>query len=241
MDATHIIRDSVARVSELRRIAASNPDLQDATRAVKRFQSQRFASTYADMLASATYSAAANFFLTELYGDKDYSLRDAQFARIASALETIFPAQVVETAVALAQLHALTEELDCEMAQAWMAHLSLPQDLRYMHAWRAVGRRPDRIRQLSEVLKVGEDLAHMTRKPGLRMMLRMMRKPAEVAGLGALQSFLESGFDTFGKMARNGSSTREFLETIQTRETHWFAYLYGDNDACAPITGSASR
>ena len=38
--------------------------------------------------------------------------------------------------------------------------------------------------------------------------------PARAAGLGALQSFLESGFDTFRAM----HGAREFLAQIETRE-----------------------
>jgi len=230
MDAANTIRGSVAKVSELRRSAATHGALLQANKAVKRFQARRFAGTYADLLASPAYSGAARFFLDELYSDKDYALRDAQFARIASALQTFFPEQVVATAVALAQLHALTEELDQEMAAAWLAQAGesgRSDALRYIHAWKTVGRREDRERQLSDVLRVGEELDRLTRKPGLRMMLRMMRKPAEVAGLGALQSFLESGFDTFAEMARKGSRAREFLDTIRLRETAWFAHLYG--------------
>lgn len=226
MDASETIRGSVAKVAQLRLCAAAHGDLLLANRAVKRFQAQRFAGTYSDLLKSPAFSAAARFFLDELYSDKDYTLRDAQFARIASALQTFFPVQVVATAVALARLHALTEELDQEMALAWLGQPGLSDELRYMHAWKVVGRREDRARQLSDVLQVGEELDRLTRKPGLRMMLRMMRKPAEVAGLGALQSFLESGFDTFAEMARKGSRAREFLDTIRQRETEWFSQLY---------------
>jgi hypothetical protein len=232
MEAANTIRESVARVSELRRTAATHGDLLQANKTIKRFQARRFAGTYADLLASPAYSGAARFFLDELYSDKDYSQRDAQFARIANALQTFFPEQVVATAVALAQLHALTETLDQEMAAAWLAQNSEPvcsDELRYMRAWKQVGRLEDRERQLSDVLRVGEELERLTRKPGLRMMLRMMRRPAEVAGLGALQSFLESGFDTFAEMARKGSRAREFLDTIRAREMDWFSQLYGSD------------
>jgi hypothetical protein len=71
------------------------------------------------LLASVEYAGAARFFLNDLYSDKDYSLRDAQFARIAGALQRLFPKQVVATAVTMAQLHILTEELDRQMAVAW--------------------------------------------------------------------------------------------------------------------------
>lgn len=230
MDAAETIRNSVARVTALRRAAAAHDDLQAANRAVKRLQARRFAGTYADLLESSEYSGAARFFLDELYSDKDYSLRDAQFSRIAGALQTFFPEQVVATAVALAELHALTEELDQEMALAWLAlggQPSLSEIARYMGTWKTVARKEDRDRQLAVVLQVGAELDRLTRKPGLRMMLRMMRKPAEVAGLGALQSFLEAGFDTFAAMAGKGSKAEEFLETIRRREAGWLALLYG--------------
>ena len=229
MDASHTIRDSVAKVAAIRQTAAKNPELLYTNKSIKRFQSQRFAGTYPDLLSSATFSGAANFFLDELYSDKDFSLRDAQFARIASALQTFFPDQVIATAVALAQLHALTEELDQAMALEWLKQPKLSDEARYIQAWKAVGRVDERTRQLVDVLRVGEELDKLTRKPGLRMMLRMMRRPAGVAGLGALQSFLESGFDTFAIMGRNGSRVREFLETIRQRESEWFTLLYGDD------------
>ena len=59
---------------------------------------------------------------------------------------------------------------------------------------------------------MGNELAQLTRKPGLRTMLRMMRKPAHAAGMGALQQFLESGFDTFGQLARQRGAVEQFRE-----------------------------
>lgn len=232
MDAANIIRDAVARVTALRDAAAAHGELLAANRAVKRIQARRFAGTYADLLASSEYAGAARFFLDELYSDKDYSLRDAQFSRIAGALQTFFPIQVVATAVALAELHALTEELDQQMALAWLAQSSQAarsETTRYMNAWKTVARSEDRDRQLAVVLQVGAELDRLTRKPGLRMMLRMMRKPAEVAGLGALQTFLEAGFDTFAAMAGKGSKAKAFLDIIQERESGWLALLYGQD------------
>lgn len=226
MDASHTIRSSVAKVASLRQAAAKNSDLLQANKAIKRFQAQRFAGTYPDLLSSTIFSGAATFFLDELYSDKDYSLRDAQFARIASALQSFSPDQVISTAVALAELHALTEELDQEMAWAWLQHPTLEDELRYIRAWKSVGRREDRTRQLADVLQVGDELEKLTRKPGLRVMLKMMRKPAEVAGLGALQAFLESGFDIFAAMGRNKSRVSQFLDTIRQRELEWFTLLY---------------
>jgi hypothetical protein len=246
MEAARKIRSAVAQVSLLRQAMHANPALHAAVGEVKRVQSRRFAGSYADLLAGGPYAAAARFFLEELYSDKDYAERDAQFARIAGAIERLFPKQAAGTAVALAQLHAATEELDQAMALAWLAHAdgNLTEAQRYTAAWREVGRRPEREGQLVVVLGIGQQMARLTRTAGLRMMLKMMRGPAAAAGLGALQRFLECGFDTFAAMARRRGGAEEFLAIIQVRESALMALLFdADLVACetelARILGQA--
>ena len=206
-----------------------DPLLARAVAQVKRFQARRFAASYADLLAAGPYRAAAQFFLDELYGDQDFSRRDQQFARIAGALQRIFPKEVVATAVALADVHALTEQLDFEMAQAWLAVPGAEgsgEASRYASCWRSVAHRDDRAAQLEGVLELGRELEKLTRAPGLSLLLRMMRGPASAAGLGDLQRFLESGFATFAALSRNKGMTSEFLAIIEQREAHWIAQLF---------------
>lgn len=238
MEAAHTIRNAVAEVSLLRQAAGASPPLKAALGQVKRVQSRRFCGTYADLLGGGPYAAPARFFLDELYSDKDYAERDAQFARIAGALERLFPAQVTATAVALARLHAVTEELDHAMAAAWLAQEDGIGDAqRYARAWRQVGRRGDRESQLSVVLGIGREMAHLTRTAGLRMLLKMMRGPATAAGMGSLQRFLESGFDTFAAMARRDGA-KEFLGIIEEREAALIAMLFdADLVACETQLG----
>jgi hypothetical protein len=228
MEAAQKIRNAVAQVSLLRQAVLADPALGTALRQVKQVQSRRFAGTYADLLASGPYAAASDFFLTELYSDKDYADRDAQFARIAGAIERFFPQQVAGTAVALAELHAVTEELDQAMAVDWLAQArsDLGDAARYTMAWRGVGRRAERDSQLKVVLGIGDQMARLTRTPGLRVMLKMMRGPALAAGLGSLQRFLETGFDTFAAMARKPGGAEEFLRIIQERESALLALLF---------------
>ncbi|HSV37011.1 MAG TPA: hypothetical protein VLI46_15725 [Ramlibacter sp.] len=226
MEAAKKIRSAVAEVSQLRQAALGDPPLRSAVARIKRVQAQRFAGTYSDLLAQGPYADAARFFLEELYSDKDYGERDAQFARIAGAVEKLFPAQVAETAVSLAELHVLTEELDHAMGVAWLLQASVDDDARaYTSAWRAVGRRDDRERQLSVVLRIGHEMARLTRTPGLRMMLKMMRGPAAAAGLASLQQFLEIGFDTFAAMAQSAGA-EYFLGTVRAREESLIRMLF---------------
>ena len=228
MEAKNIIRDAVAHVTLLRQSAAGDPQLAQAISDIKHFQARRFAGTYFDLLHSERYQRAAQFFLEELYSEKDYSLRDEQFARIAGALQRLFPHQVVETAVALAELHVLTEQLDHDMALQWMrlAEPYIQPAKRYLLAWKAVGRESERTHQLTLVLQIGVELDHLTRTRGLRTTLKMMRRPARATGLGALQEFLEAGFDTFANMSGNGARAMEFLNTIRDREESLMAQLF---------------
>lgn len=215
--AADAIRLHLARVSELRE-RAHQQGLAQAVHAIKRLQAQRFKGTYVDFLAKPQFAPATRFFLEELYGEHDFSERDRQFGRIAGALERMFPAAVSSLAVDLAETHALTEVLDHELASHWMTQADdTPAALRYVNSWRQTGAHEDRLRQLTVVQHMGSELQRLTRNASLRLGLKMMRRPANLAGLSALQGFLESGFDSFAAM-RNPD---EFLQAIQTRERRW--------------------
>jgi hypothetical protein len=211
----------LASVAAERALRTQDSALAERVEAVKRYQQRRFEQTYADLLIHPRYAGAANFFLAELYGPSDFTQRDAQFARIVPALVRLFPAEVVATVAALAGLHALSERFDSAMGRA----LSGPtMDVeRYQQAWRRCGDPAGRERQIALMLAVGASLDALTRNPLLRHSLRLMRAPARAAGLGALQSVLEAGFDTFRSMR----GADEFLALIGQRERALAAQLFG--------------
>lgn len=204
---------------------AEDDALAAAVAAVKQFQHARFTHSYADLLAQPRYARAARFFLDDLYGPTDFTQRDEQFARVVPALVRLFPAELVGTVLELAQLHALSERLDTAMALALGG--CVLDGRSYGRAWRQVGDAPARARQIDLMLAVGLALDRYTRSAFLRHSLRLMRGPAQAAGLGALQGFLETGFDTFKAM--NGAQA--FLGLIEQRERALAAHLFGGGDA----------
>jgi hypothetical protein len=226
MQASEEIRSALARVAELRQLAGGQSPLARSLHTVKQLQARRFAGTYADLLADPVFAPSARFFLEELYSAQDYSDRDAQFARIAGAIERTFPDSVVATVLALAKLHRQTEELDMAMAEQLCNEKHSCKPMSYLGAWRKIGQRSLRQWQLNTVLEIGQALGRYTRKPGLRIMLKMMRRPADLAGMGSLQRFLESGFDHFAGMARQPAAVDAFLGTIRTRESAWIDKLF---------------
>lgn len=209
--ADSILRNlqSVERHREHRKL---DPGLAARVAAIKGFQHARFQRTYADLLASPRYRAAALFFLDELYGPADYSSRDAQFARVVPIMVRLLPAETTHTVRVLSDLHASAEKLDTAMATRVDDLPLRPRS--YVLAWRGVGHRGERASQIDMLHDVGSALDAYTVRPMLRRTLRAMKIPARAAGLGALQRFLERGFETFRRMG----GADAFLDTIVQRE-----------------------
>lgn len=224
-----------------RRRREAVPGLHAIVAAVKRYQQLRFMHTYDDLLNTERYRAATRFFLDDLYGPRDFSQRDAQFVRVVPALVRLFPSEIVHTVETLARLHALSEGLDSQMA----LHVASSEltAATYVNAWRATGRRSDRYLQIDLTLEVGAALDRYTRRPLLRQSLKLMRGPAKAAGLGELQRFLESGFDTFKDM----HGAKDFLATVSARERALAGALFqqrpktgeGESDIAAPLSPQA--
>jgi hypothetical protein len=219
-EACAAILELLSAVDAERADRACNADLAARVQAIKRYQKRRFESTYADLLAHPRYAGASRFFLDELYGPTDFTQRDAQFARVVPGLVRLFPNEVVATVQTLAALHALSERLDSAMARALDSAEVRASD--YVRAWQRCDQAPERERQIVLLLTVGESLDGLTRSALLRHSLRLMRGPARAAGLGALQSFLECGFDTFRAMR----GAEDFLALIGARERALAAWLF---------------
>jgi hypothetical protein len=216
---TRILADLAAVASE-RKARAADSGLGARVEAVKRYQQRRFEKCYADLLAHPRYAGAASFFLDELYGPNDFTRRDEQFARVVPPMVHLFPSEVVQTVEALAALHALSERFDTSMGRALES--ATVDAGSYVGAWLQCDDAAGRESQIVLMERVGRSLDVLTRKPMLRHSLRLMRGPARAAGLGALQAFLEAGFDTF----RNMRGAAEFLALIGERERALAAALF---------------
>ncbi len=201
---------------------AADPKGQAAREALRVWQSARLARTHADLLESPRYASTATFFLNDIYGPKDLSRHEEDVRRILPIMMKVLPVPGLETVADAIELNALSESLDGEMVATLKKKVfSLTED-DYVMAYRSVGRRPDRERQIALIGHLGKSLDKLTRKPLIGTALSMMRKPAVLAGLGDLQSFLESGYEAFRTM----KGAEEFLGKITSRETallnEWF-------------------
>ncbi len=228
-DLAALLRANLAKVKTLRPASvASEAPLRMRLRA---WQSARFMRTYPDLMASKRYRPAAEFFLSDLYGPKDFSRRDAELERILPVVTRLLPVSAVHTLALGMELDVLSEYLDSAMAQALLAGGRSPKadisEAAYIKAYRACGDRLGRETQIELLMQIGRALDHITRKPLLKSAIALMKGPAHATGMTALHDFLDRGFHAFC----NIDGADEFLDIIRTRETRILERLFAGHPA----------
>lgn len=221
------LREGVARVRALRDAARADPVLAQDRLLVRAWQADRLARTYPDLLSSPRYGPAAAFFLSDLYGPKDFSARDEEVARIIPTMTRMLPASALETIALAVELDALAEGFDQQVAvglrrlQPGARALEI-SEAAYAKAYRAAGSAAERERQIWLTGRIGTALDRLARRPLIAGALRLMEGPAHAAGLGALHDFLARGFAAF----RDMRGADEFLAVIGARESRINARLF---------------
>lgn len=196
---------------------------------VQAWQAQRLQHSFAGFLEDPARRPAAQFFLTDVYGDHDFSRRDADIARVLPMMQRLLPAELLATVADGIELGALTHAFDLRMAEVLQRLAPRRRRLDaalYAQAYREVGLPRLRARQIALIAEVGHGLAAALRMPGVGALLRLSRLPARAAGLGELQAFLERGFDAFAGLG----DAQAFLADIRRNETRVMRRLFA-NDA----------
>jgi hypothetical protein len=197
---------------------------------LRHWQAQRLEHSFKDFLHDPQRHKAAMFFLTDLYGDHDFSRRDANVAKVLPMMQRLLPAAVLGTVADGIELGALTHALDLRMAEALQRIAPTRRKLDtalYARAYREVGHARLRVRQIDLIAGVGVGLTRAVRTPGVWMLLRLSRGPAKASGLGELQGFLERGFAAFSALG-NGKT---FVADIEAEERETARKLFaGDPD-----------
>lgn len=211
---TSRLLDALERVTRLNAARSANDAVARALERLGQWQARRLRHTYADLAADSRYCAAIRFFESELYGGGDFSQRDADLARVVPLMVRMLPETVIATIADAVELNALSHELDASLVghlASTDGALTVPA---YCNAYRAMGCRAERERQIALIADVGGALDGHVRRPLVRGALAMMRKPAHLAGFGMLHAFLQRGFDAFRAMR----GARDFLDTVVARE-----------------------
>lgn len=170
---------------------------------LRRWQAERLRKSFSRFLKDPRRKPAAEFFLTDLYGDRDFSQRDADIIKVLPMMQRLLPAGLLETVAAGMELSTLTHVLDLAMAEQLQviapSRRKLDEQL-YAEAYRATGQKRQRSQQINLIESVGNGLAAALDTPGVAMLLKLARGPAKAIGVAELQGFLERGFGAFREL-----------------------------------------
>lgn len=196
-------------------------------RELNHWQSDRLARTHADLRASPRYKLATEFFLSDLYGPKDFSRRDYDLERSYPMIITVLPANAIYAVAMAVELDALSLELDRTLSHILSSELKIKNETEltedaYAEAYRRSDNYNQRKYQIELIRILGEDLDVVVAKPFIYAALCLARTPAQLAGFGELQDFLERGFRAF----RHMQGADEFLDLIVGRETRILNRIY---------------
>ena len=159
-----------------------DPALAQALDRLGAWQSRRLGATYADLAAMPRYADAIAFFQSDLYGG-DFARRDADLARVVPLMVRMLPERVIATVAQAMELNALSQELDRALL-ARLPAVDRPFTVaEYCRAYRLMGNRPGRERQIGLIIEIGAALDRFVRMPLLHTALVLMRQPARMAGM----------------------------------------------------------
>lgn len=229
MSASTDLVCQLERARALHEARAASPDLAARLDRLAAWQARRLNATYADLARQPRYAPAIAFFQSELYGPGDYSRRDSDLARVVPVMTRVLPQGLIATVARAMELSVLSAELDRRMIDKLDPGAALTVAA-YCNAFRSLANPEQRARQIVLIVEVGRALDRYVAKPMLRSALVAMRAPARVAGLTALQTFLERGAAAFRRMRGAG----EFLVTVEARETALASAIFAGDRAPFP-------
>ena len=197
---------------------------------LRRWQAQRLEASFDRFLVDPRRRPAAQFFLSDVYNDRDFSRRDADIARVLPMMQRLLPGALLGTLADAIELGLLTHAFDLRLAQRLP---SIGRKRRvidaalYAQVYRDSGLPRLRGHQIDLIARVGLGLSRALRTPGVGTLLKLSRKPAGAAGLEELQGFLERGFTAFGELG----DAPGFIREIETDERNVANRLFaGDPD-----------
>lgn len=207
---------------------------------LRQWQSRRLASGFQDFLEDPAKRPAAQFFLSDLYGDRDFSARDRDAAKVLPMMSRFLPDSLLRAATDAIELAVLSQALDLRLASYLatrpdpLAPISLVD---YRKAYRSANYPRLRQHQVELILRVGHALDAAVKKHGVYRLLRAARLPAQLAGLSELQLFLERGFTAFDALGGADS----FLDEVASREFEISRRLFSGHPQPFAQPNSSSR
>lgn len=207
---------------------------------LRQWQSRRLESGFEDFLRDPDKRPAAQFFLSDLYADRDFTARDRDAAKVLPLMARLLPDSLLRAATDAIELAVLSHAFDLRLAQALserpdpLAAIALDD---YRRAYQSANHPRLRRHQIELILRVGYALDAAVKKHGVYKLLKAARLPAQLAGLSELQKFLERGFTAFDALG----DAESFLEQVRARELEISRRLFAGHPQPFTQPNSSSR
>jgi hypothetical protein len=233
MDVPAELLRHTQRSNELHFQYARDSRLREIYQAFINWQLDYLLQYFEDMQARPDQAAAVAFIISDLAG-VEISQRDQEFAKVVPMMVRLLPKNVLASAAAAMRLNASVLENNLAICQSIdAAHLlsGKVREREYAEACRCVTSYEECMELVGLTVELGHELQHAIEIPMIGVTLKAMRGPARLAGIGALQSFLETGFRTFAAL----ENVDQFLSEIEQRMERIFRRIYR-----GPITALAA-
>ena len=222
--AAQDFRKHIERSNELHGSYLDDPEQLRQYDCFTEWQMAYLLTMFTDLHEKPGYDAAINFTMSDLAG-VGISKRDHDLERAAPAITRMLPQPALETIAAAARLNARVLEVNLGIFRQLQANGRLPAEISqraYCIACRESSSVDECVGMVHLATNLGGSLKTLVKVPLLGAMLWAMRGPAHAAGFGALQEFLERGYNNF----REIPDIEHFLDEIDTRMTTFFETIF---------------
>lgn len=192
---------------------------------LRSWQVDRLTGTYADFLADERYCSACSFFVSDIYGARDFSQRDRDFEHLYEILARFLPDAMLRLLKDAILLNRITYELDHHLLHVLVDRLGMEDTISaesYAEAYRLCDNYAERLDQIERLVAIVSEVGAGAHLPLVGPTLRVLRAPAHRLGWFDLYDFLERGYRAFLPM----KEVEPFAEAIDQRERNILERIY---------------
>lgn len=222
--AANLFRAQMRRSNELHTRYLADPQLQKNYDRFANWQLDHLLPFFADLYKQPGYAEAIDFTMNDLAG-VGISSRDRDLERAAPAITRMLPLGALKTIAAAAEMNARVLESNIAIYRALLIRNKLPDvitEMDYCIACRKASSLEELVELVHLITGLGRTLKSLIHIPMIGVTLRAMRVPAHAAKFGALQDFLERGYDTFKQIP----DIDLFLSEIEIRMVDVFTNIH---------------
>jgi len=202
----------------------NSEDFVRLKRALQKFQSERLAETYQDLMTDPQYKKIGHFFFEKLYGPEDFSFRDTSIKKLHKLLKGKVYSGIISAVSKVIELHELSDRLDDRMVEQMMAmgvgeNMNMDQ---YQAVYRSLDNYDQRLYQIDLGAEVTQVFYKLSKKWVVAVSLNTVRTAAHLIGMGKIIDFIYEGYEGF----RAIKNIDYFFDTVDTREHAWHEELW---------------